>query len=75
VIDDLYEGCRDVDLLVIANNHPAYSRIELERLLPQFRSDGIIYDYWNNLGEQSAALLRGRYYAVGNLGGKHQWAR
>lgn len=72
VINDLYEGCRDLDLLVIANNHPDYSRIALERLLPQLRPDGIIFDYWNSLGEQPAALLRGRYHTVGNLGGKHR---
>jgi UDP-N-acetyl-D-mannosaminuronic acid dehydrogenase len=72
VVDDLYEGCRNLDLLVIANNHPDYTRIDLERLLSQLRSDGLIYDYWNSLGEQPAALLRGRYYTVGNLGGKHR---
>jgi len=34
------------------------------------REGGLIFDYWNNLGDRPAEVLEGNYFTVGNLAGK-----
>lgn len=58
------------DLLVVANNHPAFSSIDLERTLMTMSDNGFVFDYWNNLADRPADILTGSYFTVGNLAGK-----
>lgn len=69
VFDDFYEACEGADLVIIANNHPSFSTIDIDGVLDRLNEGGFIYDYWNNLGEQPPELLAGRYYTVGNMAG------
>ena len=55
-----------MDLVVIANNHPSFQALTLDAVFALLPSNGIVYDYWNNLGHESPAKRRGRYFTVGN---------
>ncbi len=70
VHDTLGEACTGADLLVVANNHPAFSSIDLERTLMTMSDNGFVFDYWNNLADRPADILTGSYFTVGNLAGK-----
>src|SRR5690606_29629024 len=69
VADDFDQACESVDAVIIANNHPYFSTIDLESCIARMNSGGFLYDYWNNLGEQPSEVLEGRYFVVGNLVG------
>jgi UDP-N-acetyl-D-mannosaminuronic acid dehydrogenase len=71
VYDDFYEACRGADLVIIANNHSVFAAIEVDRVIAALSEGGFIYDYWNNLGQQPAEVLDGRYFTVGNIMGIH----
>lgn len=68
--DDLYEACRGADLVIVANNHPIFADMALERVLEEMNGGGFVFDYWNNLGDQPREVLDGRYLTVGNMVGK-----
>lgn len=70
VCDDLDEACSGADLVIVANNHPSFALMDLERTAMLMNDGGIVFDYWNNLGDRPAELLAGTYYTVGNLAGK-----
>ncbi len=69
VAGDFFTACTDADAVVIANNHPYFSSIDLDACLSRMRPAGFVYDYWNNLGDQPPEVLNGRYFVVGNLVG------
>lgn len=70
VADDFQAACAGADLVVIANNHPQFSRIDLDQTILSMNDDGLVFDYWNNLGDRPSDLLQGTYYTVGNLAGR-----
>ncbi|WP_458434644.1 nucleotide sugar dehydrogenase [Methylorubrum populi] len=70
--ETLTAACEGADVLVIANNHPEYSKIDLEAIVGTMSADAFVYDYWNNLSEMPAEVLENRYVTVGNLVGKFQ---
>lgn len=65
--DDLYEACDGADLLMIANNHPIFGTLDIERIYNSMNDGGIVYDYWNMWSEQPPELLQDRYFTVGNM--------
>lgn len=72
VHDDFSKACEGADLVIIANNHPAFAKIDVERIASSLAEGGFIYDYWSNLEQQPAEVLSGRYFTVGNLVGRHK---
>jgi UDP-N-acetyl-D-mannosaminuronic acid dehydrogenase len=68
--DSFAEFLSGTDLLVIGNNHPAFSKVSIDKYLQSLASHGIIYDYWNNLEHEPSEKREGRYFTVGNAGGK-----
>ena len=69
--DSLEAACDGADVLIVANNHPAFAAIEPEPLLAGMAEGAFIYDYWNNLGQLPGEILGGRYFTVGNIAGKY----
>lgn len=69
VYDDFYEACSGVDLAIIANNHPVFGSLDVERAVKSMSDGGFIYDYWNNLAQPPEGLSD-RYFTVGNLVGR-----
>lgn len=67
----LEDACQGADALIVANNHPAFETMDLERLLASMTEGAFVYDYWNNLGQLPTEILSGCYFTVGNLVGKH----
>ena len=70
VYDDLYEACEGAHALLVTNNHPVFSEIDLEKCVEVMADGALVYDYWNNLSQQPPEVLAGRYFTVGNLVGK-----
>lgn len=69
VYDEFYDACRGAHAVIIANNHPYFEKIDLDRCISLMSPGGFVYDYWNNLGDQPPETLDGRYFVVGNLKG------
>jgi UDP-N-acetyl-D-mannosaminuronic acid dehydrogenase len=69
--DTLAQACEGADVLIIANNHPAFGAIDPESLIGTMADGAFVYDYWNNLGQLPTEVLRERYFTVGNLVGKY----
>src|SRR3546814_5543174 len=40
VYDDFYEGCSNADLVIIANNHPVFSKIEFNKVVNKMNDGG-----------------------------------
>jgi UDP-glucose 6-dehydrogenase len=56
-------------LSVIANNHPDFASMPLERLCERMGRPGLVYDYWNNFDASELALPIGiGYMALGAHG-------
>src|SRR3546814_11604169 len=68
--DLFYEGCSNADLVIIANNHPVFSKIEFNKVVNKMNDGGFVYDYWNNLEQYPPEILSNRYFAVGNQIGR-----
>jgi len=64
-------ACTDADVLIIANNHPVFSTIDVEATVESMADDAVIFDYWNNLADRPAETLSGTYFTVGNIAGKY----
>ena len=43
----LEEACEGAAIVVIANNHPQFQRLEMPALAATMAAPGLIYDYWN----------------------------
>ncbi|WBY07951.1 nucleotide sugar dehydrogenase [Sphingomonas sp. 7/4-4] len=70
--EDIYAACEGADLLLIANNHPYFADLDISAIYERMHTGGIVYDYWNSLGQQPPEVLSDRYFAIGNLVGKFQ---
>jgi UDP-N-acetyl-D-mannosaminuronic acid dehydrogenase len=55
-VDDLGDAIQGADLVVIANNHPIWSSIDLTVLSQRMNRPGLIYDLWNNFDAKSVSL-------------------
>ena len=69
VADDFYEACEGANAVIIANNHPSLSAIDLDACIARMKPGGFVYDYWNSLGDRPREVLAGNYFVVGNLVG------
>ncbi|PBA31079.1 nucleotide sugar dehydrogenase [Mycobacterium intracellulare] len=58
-------------VVVIANNHPALSRISPRTISEFIVPDGFVFDYWNHFSHLPTTELGNSYFAVGNSG----WGR
>jgi nucleotide sugar dehydrogenase len=63
-LEDAFEGA---NLVVLANNHPCFAGMPVERLAERMAAPGLIYDYWNNFDGPELKLPDGvRYMALGS---------
>jgi UDP-N-acetyl-D-mannosaminuronic acid dehydrogenase len=70
VVPDLVQACGGAHCLVIGNNHPQYRTINVTACVEAMAGKGFIYDYWSHLVERPPSELTGRYFTVGNHGGR-----
>lgn len=55
------------NLVVLANNHPCFAGMPIERLAERMAAPGLIYDYWNNFDGPELNMPPGvRYMALGS---------
>jgi nucleotide sugar dehydrogenase len=63
----LEEAFDDANLVVLANNHPCFAGMPVERLAERMAAPGLIYDYWNNFDGPELKMPDGvRYMALGS---------
>ncbi len=63
-LDEAFSGA---DLVVIANNHPAFSAMALHDLAARMSPPGLVYDFWNHHDPQELRLPAGiRYLTLGS---------
>ncbi len=63
-IEEAFDGA---NLVVLANNHPCFGGMAIERLAERMAAPGLIYDYWNNFDSLELRLPDGvRYMALGS---------
>jgi UDP-N-acetyl-D-mannosaminuronic acid dehydrogenase len=61
------EAFGGANLVVLANNHPCFAGMPIERLAERMAAPGLIYDYWNNFDGPELKLPDGvRYMALGS---------
>lgn len=63
---DFKEAIKDVDVIIIANNHPFFARHAIDEYISGLNNSGFIYDYWNNLESEPIDKRRNVYFTVGN---------
>jgi UDP-N-acetyl-D-mannosaminuronic acid dehydrogenase len=64
-IEQAFDGSSAV---VIMNNHPTFSRLNLTELVERLRRPAIIYDFWNNFQAGALRLPQGiGYMALGSV--------
>lgn len=63
----LQEAMSNADLVLILNNHPAFSNLPLDKMTTGMAKPGIIYDFWNNYRTDVLASTDGvQYIALGS---------
>jgi len=65
-IATIEEAMRGAHIAVIANNHPCFQSMSLERMAEGMARPGLIYDFWNNFDGRKVELPDGVHY--GSLG-------
>jgi len=65
----LQEAFAGTSLVVILNNHPVFSSMDIEDLAKEMRTPGLIYDFWNCYNATDLHLPQGvTYMALGSHG-------
>ena len=66
-VTNLEQAFDGANLVVLANNHPCFAGMPIERLAERMVAPGLIYDYWNNFDGPELNLPAGiRYMALGS---------
>lgn len=65
----LLQAFSGASLVVILNNHPAFSSMDIEELAKEMQTPGLIYDFWNSFKTLDLHLPSGiSYMALGSHG-------
>lgn len=65
-LNKISQAFTDSDLIIIANNHPAYKELDIEELSKSMNESGIIYDFWNNYNPDNLLLNNNvKYTSIG----------
>lgn len=66
-VPKLEQACDGASIVVIANNHPHFQRLEMPALAKSMAKPGLIYDYWNMHNREVEGLPAGiRYLSLGS---------
>ena len=65
-VDNIREASLVADLVVIANNHPSFKRIEWADIFEKSQPELMVYDFWNNFNSFDAVDFTNRYIVLGN---------
>jgi UDP-N-acetyl-D-mannosaminuronic acid dehydrogenase len=63
----LLNAVKNSSVVIITNNHPYLSALNLFKLSKLMKRNGFIYDYWNLFANISLKKLPNFYYSVGNI--------
>jgi nucleotide sugar dehydrogenase len=59
-LEEVFEGA---DLVMVLNNHQAFSTMDIGRLASSMKQPGLIYDFWNHFDARTLLLPKGVGYA------------
>jgi len=66
-VQDIEEAFRGSNIVLILNNHPIFSSMDVENLAKEMAKPGIIYDFWNNFTDRNLCLPKDiKYTALGS---------
>jgi UDP-N-acetyl-D-mannosaminuronic acid dehydrogenase len=63
----LEEAISGAGVVIIANNHPDFSKLSISIFRKKLQNFGFVYDYWSHFSSYSELELRGFYFSVGNI--------
>jgi nucleotide sugar dehydrogenase len=67
-VERLEEAVADADVVIIANNHAAFSAVDWRELSGLMRQPAMIFDFWHLFDEDDLGLLPGvSYHGFGSL--------
>ena len=64
---NLNETFKNKDLVIIANNHPIFSKMNIEKLAKTLNRPSLIYDFWNHFNAKTINLPS--FISYNGLGG------
>ena len=70
IFDRLGDAVSGASVVIIANNHPALSRISPRTISEFIAPDGFLFDYWNHFSHLPPSELGDSYFSVGNSGSR-----
>lgn len=66
-VDEIADAFEDSDLVIIANNNPMFSNLDLNSLSKTMSENSILYDFWNNFYRKQLELVPGvSYFSLGS---------
>jgi UDP-N-acetyl-D-mannosaminuronic acid dehydrogenase len=68
VCGTMEEAIFGAGVVVIANNHPEFSKVSISVLKGKLHRNGFVYDYWSHFASHPREDLKGFYFSVGNIG-------
>ncbi len=67
MFDNIKDAIKGADIAIIANNHPFFSKFNIDFYRENLSPNGFVYDYWNNLNFETLSHRNQFYYSVGNV--------
>lgn len=68
-VKSLPAAVQGASVVLILNNHPAFTAMSIESLSQKMKTPGLIYDFWNSFSGKSVDLASGvEYMALGSSG-------
>ena len=60
------DAFKNKDLLIFANNHPSFKKVDFFKISKHLNKNSIIYDFWNNLKNKRKISCNSKYIQLGN---------
>jgi UDP-N-acetyl-D-mannosaminuronic acid dehydrogenase len=64
--DRIIDAFKNKDLVIFANNHPSFKKIDFYKISKNLNKNSIVYDFWNNLKNKDKNNLKSKYIQLGN---------
>lgn len=64
--DRIIDAFKNKDLVIFANNHPSFKKIDFSKISKNLNKNSIVYDFWNNLKNKDKNNLKSKYIQLGN---------
>ena len=67
-LTSIEESFKEKTIVLILTNHPVFSNLDLDKLIPKMKPPSLLYDLWANYNPSDLNLKKGHgYISFGNL--------